>query len=447
MNLINTIFKGDKVVWMIFLMLCLISITEVFSASSTLTYGTQGHWGPITRHTMFLLGGAAFVVLLHNIPYKWFRALPILLIPLSVVFLLMLLFFDNLNIGGVFVIEKTNDAGRWIKLMGVPFQPSEFAKMAIIILTASILSKGQTEEEANPNAFKWIMGSTALICLLIMPENYSTAFLLFGTVYLMMIIGRVNTRKVVLLGGTLLSAGIIVVLSLLVTTDSTLEKIPMGHRLTTVKHRIENFAKGEKVPAAKYDIQGDGAQVGHARIAIASSNILGKGPGNSVERDFLSQAYSDFIFAIVIEELGLIGGFFVVFLYICLLIRAGRIAQKCDKTFPAFLVLGVALLLVVQATFNMGVAVGIFPVTGQPLPLISRGGTSTIVNCIYIGMILSVSRYTAGLEEAALANAELVEMKTEEGDRGEEQNDSFVSETQTAIEPTAVILNEDSELK
>ena len=427
MNLINTIFKGDKVVWMIFLMLCLISITEVFSASSTLTYGTQGHWGPITRHTMFLLGGAAFVVLLHNIPYKWFRALPILLIPLSVVFLLMLLFFDNLNIGGVFVIEKTNDAGRWIKLMGVPFQPSEFAKMAIIILTASILSKGQTEEEANP--------------------NYSTAFLLFGTVYLMMIIGRVNTRKVVLLGGTLLSAGIIVVLSLLVTTDSTLEKIPMGHRLTTVKHRIENFAKGEKVPAAKYDIQGDGAQVGHARIAIASSNILGKGPGNSVERDFLSQAYSDFIFAIVIEELGLIGGFFVVFLYICLLIRAGRIAQKCDKTFPAFLVLGVALLLVVQATFNMGVAVGIFPVTGQPLPLISRGGTSTIVNCIYIGMILSVSRYTAGLEEAALANAELVEMKTEDGEGGEEQNDSFVSEAQTAIEPTAVILNEDSELK
>ena len=439
MNLINSIFKGDKVIWMIFLMLCLISITEVFSASSTLTYGSQSHWGPITRHTMFLLGGAAFVVLIHNIPYKWFRGLPILLIPISVVFLLMLLFFDNLNIGGILVIEKTNDAGRWVKILNMPFQPSEFAKMATIVLTASILSKGQTEDEASQNSFKWILTSTALICLLIMPENYSTAFLLFGTIYLMMFIGRVNTKKVLMLGGILLSVAAFSVGTLLYTPDNVIEKVPMGHRLTTVKHRIENFIRGEKVPAAKYDIQGDGAQVGHARIAVASSNILGKGPGNSVERDFLSQAYSDFIFAMIIEELGLIGGIFVVFLYICLLIRAGKIAQKCNRTFPAFLVLGIALLLVVQATFNMGVAVGIFPVTGQPLPLISRGGTSTIVNCIYIGMILSVSRYTAGLEE------ELKNMDTEHN--AAEEDNQPISEAQTAIEPTVVMLNEDSVLE
>lgn len=142
----------------------------------------------------------------------------------------------------------------------------------------------------------------------------------------------------------------------------------------------------------EFDIDRDG-QIAHANIAIATSNVIGKMPGNSVERDFLSQAFSDFIYAIIIEEMGLLGGGFVLFLYIVLLIRAGRIASRCERNFPAFLVMGLALQLVVQALVNMMVAVGLFPVTGQPLPLISRGGTSTIINCVYIGMILSVSRY------------------------------------------------------
>ena len=150
------------------------------------------------------------------------------------------------------------------------------------------------------------------------------------------------------------------------------------------------FGKPKPTPQ-KYDLDKD-AQVAHANIAIVSSNIIGKGPGQSVERDFLSQAFSDFIFAIVIEELGIIGAVFVVFLYVILLYRAARIAGRCENNFPAFLVMGLSLLLVVQATFNMMVAVGLAPVTGQPLPLISKGGTSTIINCAYIGAILSVSR-------------------------------------------------------
>ena len=193
------------------------------------------------------------------------------------------------------------------------------------------------------------------------------------------------------------------------------------------------------MPAAKFDIDGD-AQVAHARIAVATSHVIGKGPGNSVQRDFLSQAYSDFIYAIIIEELGLIGGIVVVFLYICLLIRVGRIAKKCDRTFPAFLVIGIALLLVTQALFNMMVAVGLAPVTGQPLPLISKGGTSTFINCAYIGMILSVSRYTSQLEEQKQHDAQ-IPMQVEAA----VADVASVQVQEEAEEPTSKLLNSDSE--
>uniref|UniRef100_UPI002625EFAE FtsW/RodA/SpoVE family cell cycle protein n=1 Tax=uncultured Bacteroides sp. TaxID=162156 RepID=UPI002625EFAE len=213
---------------------------------------------------------------------------------------------------------------------------------------------------------------------------------------------------------------------------------PLGPRLTTVTSRIADFTDKGEIPAAKYDIDGN-AQVAHARIAVATSNVVGKGPGNSVQRDFLSQAFSDFIYAIIIEELGLVGGIVVVFLYICLLIRVGRIARKCDRTFPAFLITGIALLLVTQALFNMMVAVGLAPVTGQPLPLISKGGTSTFINCAYIGMILSVSRYTARLDEQQKNGAQTpmqIEALSEEN-----------SDVQTAAEPTAEVLNSDAEFE
>ena len=304
MDLLKNFFKGDKAIWIIFLFLCLISIVEVFSASSTLTYKSGDHWGPITNHLTMMLVGGIIVWVVHNIPCRWFKTF-VALLPISWILLIT-----------VFIIGTiTNGARRWIDLGFIQFQPSEIAKMATIISVAFILSKLQEENGANKKAFKYILWVTAITCGLIFTENLS-----------------------------------------------------------------------------KFNINED-AQIAHANIAIATSNILGKGPGNSVQRDFLSQAFSDFIYAIIIEELGLVGGAFVAILYLLLLMRIGRIARNCDKPFYVFLIMGIGILIATQALFNMLVAVGIMPVTGQPLPLISKGGTSTLVNCIYIGMILSISRY------------------------------------------------------
>ena len=392
MGLIKDLFKGDKVIWIIFLFLCLISVVEVFSAASTLTYKSGDHWGPITQHSVILMVGAFIVVLVHNIPCKYFSVLPFFLLPLSCILLLFVMGM------GIITGDRVNGAARWMTFFGIQFQPSELAKMAVIIVTAFILSKFQEEDGANPKAFKYIMWIIGIVFILIAPENGSTAALLAGVVFLMMLIGRVPWRQI----GRLV--GIIgVTLSLLITVivvipPSVYENVPGTHRFSTWQSRIKGFFEDKgAIPAAKLDIDKD-AQVAHANIAIATSNVIGKMPGNSVQRDFLSQAFSDFIFAIVIEELGLLGGAFIVMLYLWLLIRAGRIAKRSDKHFPAFLVMGIALLLVSQAMLNMMVAVGLFPVTGQPLPLISKGGTSTLINCAYIGMILSVSRYVADKE-------------------------------------------------
>lgn len=389
MDLLKDLFKGDKVIWIIFLFLCLISIVEVFSAASTLTFKSGDHWGPITQHSVFLIVGAFVVLLVHNIPCKYFSVLPFFLLPLSCILLLFVMVMGN----------YVNGAARWLNFFGVQFQPSELAKMAVIIVTAFILSKFQEEDGANPKAFKYIMWIIGIVFILIAPENGSTAAILFGVVFLMMVIGRIPWKQLGKLLGVLAIFITIFVSIVMITPASKYRELPMMHRVETWQNRIKGFFEDkEAVPASEYDIDKD-AQIAHANIAIASSHIIGKMPGNSVQRDFLSQAFSDFIFAIVIEELGLLGGAFIVMLYLWLLIRAGRIAKQCEKYFPAFLVMGISILLVSQAMINMMVAVGLFPVTGQPLPLISKGGTSTLINCAYIGMILSVSRYVEERKE------------------------------------------------
>jgi cell division protein FtsW len=250
--------------------------------------------------------------------------------------------------------------------------------------------------------------------------------------------GRISSKKLFGMLGILGLVGGVAVGILMAIPAKTLHNTPGLHRFETWQNRVSGFFEKEEVPAAKFDIDKD-AQIAHARIAIATSHVVGKGPGNSIQRDFLSQAFSDFIFAIVIEEMGLVGGIFVVFLYLWLLMRAGRIAQKCERTFPAFLVMGIALLLVSQAILNMMVAVGLFPVTGQPLPLVSKGGTSTLINCAYIGMILSVSRYTAHLEEQKAHDAQ-IQLQIE-------ADAAANSEAQAAAEPTAQILNSDAKFE
>lgn len=442
MDLIKDLFKGDKVIWIIFLFLCLISVVEVFSAASTLTYKSGDHWGPITQHSIILMVGAFVVVLVHNIPCKYFSVLPFFLLPLSCVLLLFVMGM------GIITGDRVNGAARWMTFFGIQFQPSELAKMAVIIVTAFILSKFQEEDSANPKAFKYIMWIIGIVFLLIAPENGSTAALLAGVVFLMMLIGRVPWRQLGKLVGIVGLSLTLLVSVIVIIPPSVYENVPGTHRFSTWQSRIKGFFEDKgAIPAAKFDIDKD-AQVAHANIAIATSHVIGKMPGNSVQRDFLSQAFSDFIFAIVIEELGLLGGAFIVMLYLWLLIRAGRIAKRCDKHFPAFLVMGIALLLVSQAMLNMMVAVGLFPVTGQPLPLISKGGTSTLINCAYIGMILSVSRYVADkeakrlLEEQQMQDEKLQaaaqalvlharELANAEGDEDESQGQILTEALQT----------------
>lgn len=395
---IGNIFKGDKVIWMVFFFLCMISIVEVFSASSNLTYKSQNYMGPIVFHTVTIILGAVVAVVTLNIPCRYFKLMTPFLLFLTIILLLWVLATG----------EKTGDASRWINIFGLTFQPSEIAKGTVVLATAQILSAMQRENGADKKAFKYILCIVAPIAVLIMLENLSTAVLLCSVVFLMMFIGRVPLIQLGKLAGVVVGLALVGLLLILavgndnnVTVDkaktevsapkekSKIEKLL--HRADTWKSRIKKFSNKEVITPDKYDLDKD-AQVAHANIAIVSSNIIGKGPGQSVERDFLSQAFSDFIFAIVIEELGIVGASFVVLLYIVLLYRTARIASKCENNFPAFLAMGLALLLVIQAAFNMLVAVGIAPVTGQPLPLISKGGTSTIINCAYIGVILSVSR-------------------------------------------------------
>ena len=397
---IGNSFKGDKVIWMVFFFLCMISIVEVFSASSGLTYKSQNYVGPIAYHTFTILAGVVVAIITLNIPCRYFKLMTPFLILISVVTLLWVLLAGT----------KVGDAGRWINLFGFTFQPSEIAKGTIVLAVAQILAAMQRENGADKKAFKWILWILLPACVLIGLENLSTAAMLFAVVFLMMFIGLVPMKQLGKLAAVIVVLGVMALsMVMLVGHDiSDEEKVmtkteqldqpkqkknfveKMFHRADTWKSRLMKFGKPKPTPQ-EYDLDKD-AQVAHANIAIVSSGVIGKGPGQSTERDFLSQAFSDFIYAIVIEELGIAGAFAVMFLYIVLLYRCARIASRCENNFPAFLAMGLGLLLVIQATFNMMVAVGLAPVTGQPLPLISKGGTSTIINCAYIGAILSVSR-------------------------------------------------------
>ncbi|MCI7341040.1 MAG: FtsW/RodA/SpoVE family cell cycle protein [Prevotella sp.] len=396
---LNNIFKGDKVIWMVFFFLCVISVVEVFSASSELTYKGGNYMAPILKHMALLLIGIVCMVVTLNIKCKYFKIVTPFMIIISLITLLW-----------VFVAgQSTNGAQRWIALLGFQFQPSEIAKGTVILATAQILSAMQTDKGADRHAMGYIIAVWFMLVPLIMVENLSTAALLSLVVLIMMVVGRVPGKQLGKLLGLLTLAGIFVISVVWFTgkdetqnpnnlteqvdnkQDGSKRSGGILHRMDTWKARINKFVNHKELAPNEVDLDKD-AQVAHANIAIATANYVGKGPGNSVERDFLSQAFSDFIYAIIIEEMGIEGALFVALLYIILLFRTGRIASRCENNFPAFLAMGLALLLVTQALFNMCVAVGLAPVTGQPLPLVSRGGTSTIINCVYIGVILSISR-------------------------------------------------------
>lgn len=420
---LQNLFKGDRIIWIVFFLLCVISVLEVYSSSSILGYKSGNYWFAAFYHTALLLVGLAAMVVVVNIPCRYFKLFTPILVPASVLLLIWVLFFGT----------KTNDAARWIQIGPIPIQPSEIAKGTLVLATAHILSQLQTPNGAHPKAFRYVMYTSAFLIGLVFPENFSTAALMGAVVFCMLIIGRVPWKYI----GYLLSAvALVVVLAVtliftmgkseqemadeastdnkeLVETagnsaDKKEETAPKRnsvlHRMDLWKQRFEDFTNKEYVPPKEYDLDKNG-QVGHACIAIASSSGIGKGPGNSEQRDFLPLAFSDFIYAIIFEEMGLAGASFVALLYIILLFRTGLIARRCSNTFPAFLAMGLALLIVIQAIFNMMVAVHLAPVTGQPLPLISKGGTSSIINCVYIGVILSISRTAKKRENMKLEMA------------------------------------------
>ena len=421
---IGNLFKGDKGIWTVFLFLCLISIVEVFSASSTLTYKTHNYMMPLIYHTAMILVGVGVAIITLNIPCRYFKLLTPLMLVLTYATLLWVL------IGG----ESINGANRVIQLPGFTFQPSEIAKGTMVLTAAQILSAMQREDEsgADPTAMKYVLWLVVPATMLIGLENLSTAVLLFSVIFVMMFIARVPLRQMGKLTGVLvllvaIFLGLVFWMAKLDKEGQELEQAQangqteqvvkssekkdrsgwekLTHRFWTWTNRIAG-KEDKNVPAEEYKVTDKNFQVTHANFAIASSGIIGKGPGNSVERDYLPQAFSDFIYAIIIEEMGLVGAIAVVFLYVILLFRAARIASRCENNFPAFLVMGLTLLLVFQAVINMCVAVDFGIVTGQPLPLVSKGGTSTIVNCAYIGVILSVSR-SAKRKDQSVKTAEV----------------------------------------
>lgn len=374
------LFQGDLVIWAIYFWLCMISLIEVYSAGSSLSYKSGDFMAPLFKQAIFLGIGTAVVWVIHSIPCRFFK-LGVVLYPISI-FLLIL----TLIIGA-----KENDGARWLNF-GIKFQPSEIAKGALVLFVALILSFGQTEKGADKRAMKIILFATCLTCALIVTENLSTAALLFATVFVMMFIGRVPTKQLGKIVAVCLLGVVLLATIVTIFPKEKLNESKLLHRASTWVDRVKDHTSDKETMSDTIFLR-DHAQESRAKIAIASSNMIGKMPGNSEQRDHLAQAYSDFIYAIIIEEMGVLGAVFVAFLYIILLFRAGRIASMCERNFPAYLTMGLAILLVIQAMVNMLVAVGLIPITGQPLPLISRGGTSTIINSVYFGMILSVSRY------------------------------------------------------
>ncbi len=362
---------------MIIVFLSLVSLLTVYSATGSLAYKTQG--GNTTyfmfKQLGFLLMGIALIVVVHRIPYKYF-----------IIFSLPALYFSIIMLGVTLVSgQNLNEANRWLTVpgIGLSFQPSEMAKLALIFYVAKVLAQNQQEDGPTEGAFWPIIIHSAIVCLLIFPENFSTSLLLGGVVMLMMFLGRVPFKNLFFTGFT--GVALITLILTLAMND-----IVLIDRAETWATRIENFIDDEKLVDEDF---GNDYQINQSKIAIATGGIIGKGPGNSDQRNFLPHPYSDFIYAIIAEEFGFLGALSVMGAYFFLLGRIGVQVRKSKRTFPAFMILGLGLMLVIQAFVNMGVAVGIFPVTGQPLPLVSMGGTSILFTCLALGAILSVSRH------------------------------------------------------
>jgi cell division protein FtsW len=367
------IFRGDRVIWIVLMLLSLLSLLIVYSSTGALAYrqAAGNTWHFLIRQIFFLGAGLGVILVMVNfLSVKIYSILANLLVYISIGLLLATVILKFSGMAG--------GSGRTLDMGFISFQPAEVAKISLIMFTAKVLGKNQGKRTLLRKAFIKIISHTVIVCGLIFISDFSTAALLFATILTMMFVGRIPLRNLFLV----IFAGIVVVVSAYFAA----ERFPDAPaRVHTVKGRIDRFIFGD--PNSEKGI----TQADYAKLAIYEGGIFGKGPGHSKVSNYMASAYNDFIFAIIVEEYGLIIGSLVIFLYLIFFFRSVVIVRRTTRTFPAFLVIGLTLVLVFQAMINIGVSAGILPVTGQPLPWVSLGGTSLVFTSIAFGCILSVS--------------------------------------------------------
>ncbi|MDN5284189.1 MAG: cell division protein FtsW [Mucilaginibacter sp.] len=357
--------KGDRWIWLIVILLSVISLLAVYSSTGTLAYKRGvGVESILMKHLAMVVGGIALMYISHKLDYRYYAGISKIMMIVTIPLLFYTLIFGS----------HINNASRWINIpvIGLSFQTSDLAKLALITYLARTLSRKQENIKDVKESFLPIMGAVCLVFILIALANLSTALMLFGVSILLLIIGRISIKQI----AVVCAAGFILLLGVLF----------LGPRRHMYATRVSTFLHPEQAKPDK-SFQSD-----HAKIAIASGGLFGKGPGNSTERNYLPESYSDEIYAIIIEEYGLIGGFALIGIYLFLLYRCIKIVTKAPKAFGALLACGLSFSLTIQAFANMAVAVGLGPVTGVPLPFVSMGGTSILFTSVAFGIILSVSR-------------------------------------------------------
>jgi cell division protein FtsW len=393
---LGTRTKGDKVIWAVVVLLALMSLLAVYSSTGLLAYkmykgNTEIY---LFKQFAFIIAGVMIIYFAHQVNYIIYARVAKILFLISIPLLFYTLFF------GV----KLNEGSRWIRLpiVNMTFQTSDLAKLALIMYISRLLSRKQDQIKDFKKGFLPVILPVAVVCLLIAPANLSTALLIGATCMMLMFIGRVSGKHLLITLGIIMIPVVILIMAAVIRHKTseplTVNRHPSTQirllvRVDTWINRVGNFIYG-----SKENKEDDNYQVNQAKIAVANGGWIGLGPGNSRQRNFLPHPYSDFIYAIIIEEYGLIGGAIIMFIYLVFLFRSIRIFKKCPFAFGAFLALGLSFTLMIQAIANMAVNVNLFPVTGVTLPLISMGGSSFLFTCLAIGIILSVARNAEKIE-------------------------------------------------
>jgi cell division protein FtsW len=383
MKIIFQHIKGDKTIWAIVAILAIFSFMPVYSASTNLVYvvGAGSTIGYLVKHMVLLIMGFAIIYGVHKIPYRYFSGGSVLMLPIVFVLLIFTL-AQGTVIGGA-------NASRWIRIpfVGIGFQTSTLAGLVLMVYVARYLAKNKEKEINFKESLLQLWLPVAAILLLILPANFSTTAIIFTMILMIVFIGGYPLKYI----ASILGIGILALSFFVLITKAFPDAMP--NRVQTWQSRIENFSQTEGKEAY---------QVEKAKIAIATGGVVGVGPGKSIQKNFLPQSSSDFIYAIIVEEYGLVGAILIVFIYFLLLFRIFVVIRKTSTIFGTLLVLGVGCPIIFQATINMAVATNLFPVTGQTLPLISSGGTSIWMTCFALGMILSVSASKEETEEDIL---------------------------------------------